>query len=268
MKYIDKYESLIKEYEKKKYTRFDIINEFIEEIENSVTSKEELIETIYNINDVLNWHGYDVKFQNFLSNKEYENDDYIDLVLNSTKSIYKTEELIKYLKHVSDSRLSLQSLNRLKIAFLIELKLLPNDNKIINENKNKTLYDLYYLNYKNEEIKNIIESTFINLGINNIKEYYMQFKVDLEYLLYTINFSKSKSKPYMKINTIKVALNICPKDYYIWDDKIYYEENISKYIVTYLKLLDKKVAKEIKNKYKDYIEYINDNGYKLLYNLI
>lgn len=141
MKYIDKYESLLKENEKNKKTRFEIINNFIEEIENSVTSKEELIDTIYDINDVFIWNGYNIKFQNILSKKEYENDDYIDLVLNSTKSIYKTEELIKYLKYVSDSRLSLQTLNRLKIAFLIELKLLPNDNKIINENKNKTLYD-------------------------------------------------------------------------------------------------------------------------------
>ena len=64
MKYIDKYESLLKENEKYKKTRFEIINKFIEEIENSVTSKEELIDTIYDINDVFIWNGYNIKFQN------------------------------------------------------------------------------------------------------------------------------------------------------------------------------------------------------------
>ena len=68
MKYIDKYESLLKENEKNKKTRFEIINKFIEEIANDLGYKDKLtwdeIQSVYIPNGLSNTIMKQQEFQN------------------------------------------------------------------------------------------------------------------------------------------------------------------------------------------------------------
>ena len=54
----------------------------------------------------------------------------------------------------------------------------------------------------------------------------------------------------------------------MWNDKIYFSEDIHKNLVKYLALIDKKESERIVNKYKDSIHLLDDTGYKLLFNML
>ena len=144
-----------------------------------------------------------------------DNEEYYELVHNASKSLNKTIELIKYLDYTNSLRISLMSLDKLKIKYLVDLELLPNDNEVINNNLNEKFYDLYFKNYLNIEFRTILEEVFPYIGIRFYDTHQERFRIDMEYLLYSIHFVDD-SKTYKKINTIKVALDICPKDYFIY----------------------------------------------------
>ena len=42
---------------------------------------------------------------------------------------------------------------------------------------------------------------------------YMQFRLANEYLLWTITKNDKSASSYLKVNSIKVALSICPREY-------------------------------------------------------
>ena len=98
----------------------------------------------------------------------------------------------------------------------------------------------------------------------------MEFRLDIEYLLYTIKFSYTSKDYYKKINTLKAALNITPVIIYEWDDnKVYYYKNIAKYFNDCFKYIDKDEIESIKKKYdSSFIEYVDNTGYKLLFMLL
>lgn len=267
MNKLTKFDNYLKSFESNEFDQKTIIHKLIKVLAYS-KDYNEYIENMYNINDLLYWYGY--PFQFLVPNKEKEK-DYIEEFVTSlkgvSKSVNSTQKLVGFLNKERDYRLTLSSLQRLKTSFLIDLKILPSNNEIINENKDKKFYDLYFLNYNNLELREILDSSFKLLGLDYIECDYMRFRIDMEYVLYSINF-KEKSQTYKRINTIKVGLNICPRKYYIWDDKIYYNEQIALYINKYLKQLDKKVIQEYKIKYKNIIDDLDDTGYKLLFNML
>ena len=267
MSNIKKYEQYIKNFEANNFTQQEIIDKFIKVLAYS-RDFDEYVSNMYDINDVLNWNGYHYQF--VVPRKEgtaYKNIDYVNKIEKITMSKNKTKELIMYLNEVSDYRLTLSSLQRLKIEFLMELDILPKDNDIINQYSKRFFYDLYFEHYDNLELRNILDNSFIKLGLKWIECDYMRFRMDMEYVLYSMNFNE-KYETYKRINTIKVGLNICPRTYFVWNDKNYYNEKIASNINKYLKKLDKDIVKKYKNKYKNCIDNLDDTGYKLLYNML
>lgn len=260
------YENIIKMLEENKQDRKTILKKIIKGLKSS-NDNEELEANIFNVNDALIWNGYNMKFDNFDNEVEFDNEEYYELVHNASKSLNKTIELIKYLDYTNSLRISLMSLDKLKIKYLVDLELLPNDNEVINNNLNEKFYDLYFKNYLNIEFRTILEEVFPYIGIRFYDTHQERFRIDMEYLLYSIHFVDD-SKTYKKINTIKVALDICPKDYFIYEDKVHYDTKIDKNLKSYLKLLNKEIIEMLKQKYIEEIDYIMDSGYKLLFNLI
>jgi len=255
------YEKYIIFMEKKKATENDIIQGLIKLLKQSETFEED----IYDVNDILNGYGYSSKFITpKKNNKKFIVDEYKELIKDASKSKSKTIELIKYIKDINDYRLSLATLFRLKIRHLIQIELLPNDNEIINKDLSKDLYNLYFENYNNENIKKIIESIFPELGINYCNFDYMIFRLDMELLLW--NISTKEKGAYLKANSLRVYFEITPIEYYCWNDKEpYYNKPNLKNIIEYLKLIDKDKIEYIKEKYQDYIDDMDNTGYKALY---
>ena len=97
---------------------------------------------------------------------------------------------------------------------------------------------------------------------------YMQFRLANEYLLWTITKNDKSASSYLKVNSIKVALSICPREYLWFNGKEYYKKNMHKNLVKYLALIDKNEIKRIKEKYGYLEETDYDTGYKLLFNLV
>lgn len=250
------------ELEKLKLEEHEIIEQCIELAEECKYNRE----MILTINECLDERGY--RYQLMVPNTDreiFDNEKYFSLVKNASKSTNKTLDLVNYLHSIEDSRLILVSLHCLKVSRLIKLSLIP-DTNFYKEHENDNLYDLFFTYYQQEDIFNELCSTLKNIGLKYINEDFMRFRLDMEYLIYSMR-KKDKSKDlFKKQNTIRVAFAIAPKTFFINDDKIYYDQKISKKIITYMKLIDKTLIKEMEKKYAQSIENIEtQNGYKILY---
>ncbi len=263
---------LISRWEEEKLTQEEIINRLTKLIEKDINNKE----LRYDINDCLYWKGYSYQFETIKEERKvFEKEEYDNLTLNLSKSkSSKTREFIIYLANMNDTRLTLNSLHFIKVSKLIELSAIDLSNPYFDKYKNDNLYNLYMSFFriegmKEKEAKDRIEEILEQMGMNYISVPYMQFRMHMEYLLSTISNNKKIANGYIKANSIKVAFSICPKEYLFVHGKKYYSDDIHKTLVKYLSLIDKNEMKRIKELYKDEADIIdNDNGYKLLFNML
>ena len=264
----------------------NIIYELISDWEEDNTSEEIIVKRLadsileypksnelrFNINDALYQKGYSHQVELILDKIEpFDIDVFLDYKSQCGKSQVKTIEFIGYLYKMYRTSLSLYSLQFIKVKHLVNAGIFKHNSNYLKEHINDYLDDFYYRLYKQEyehesDLKKYCECFFKNIGIEYFDEY-IKFKCKVEYLLWTIKDSK-QSLAYYKINTIKVAFNILPADYVTFGDKKHYNTNLSKYIIKYLSLIDKKEINRIfKNKTikAPLLEY---TGYKLLYNML
>lgn len=254
---------------------FDIFEKELHFTENQIFEKcNSLIKEhkfdrdyMFDLNDTLNSRGYSFQYDvPPLKNKDFNNEEYCSLIENVTKSKDKTEKFIQYLNDVNDFRLSFCSLHALKTKFLVELNILPKNNKYINENLNSNLRDLFFNSYFKNEY-NIILPCLEKVGISYPTLNYMIFRIDMEFLLWSLE-QNDKSKGYIKTNTIKIAFNIAPKNYFIRNDKSFYDEQFANKLNSFLKLINKDYLDFVKYQWDKRIDQIDDTGYKLFYKIL
>lgn len=264
---------LVTKWEHEKRTEKEIIKKF----SDLIMSNKDDIDLYFDINDALHWKGYSYQFAIPKEEKyEWDSEEYAELVTNVTKSKEKTKELCIYLSEMDLSTLTISSLHFIKMKHLINLGVYHNVEPlkpIIDMN----IYDAYMMCYSDKYddilidkkyIKTVIEKFLMQIGLQYIDLDYMQFRMEMEYLLWTITQTDKTKDAYKKINTIKVAFCIADKEYFMWNDKIYFSEDIHKNLVKYLSYIDKNEAKKIYDKYKDSIHLLDDTGYKLLFNML
>lgn len=268
---IEDVDDLVTSWEEKNMTEEEIVDGCLK----LLYREDATMELFYNINDVLNWKGYSYQFRvPDAPHKEFDSEEYGEIVSQCSKSKQKTLELIKYLHDCNEWRLTLNSLHFIKMSMLFELGILPKfpDEALMKYMCQYNLYDFYMSLFeaKHEEnpIKIALEKWFETIGLSFCRMDYMQFRLANEYLLWTITKNDKTSSSYLKVNSIKVALSICPREYLCFNGKEYYNKNMHKNLVKYLALIDKNEIKRIKDKY-GYLEEVDyDTGYKLLFNLI
>lgn len=224
---------------------------------------------MWSINDVVNNRGYCFQFEvPSKPKRKFVPEEYVSLITNVSKSKNKTEELIKLLVEINDHRLIFASIHALKVKFLIELGILPNNNGWINSKTSYSFRDLLFESFESEnDAYDLILDAAEKIGLEYIRFSYMKFWLDMEWLLWTIEDNDIR-KGHIKVNTIKVAFGIAPRIYFERGDKKYYDPAFSKKLNSYLKLVDKNVLDHIKENYKDSVEPTRMWGYSLLYNVL
>lgn len=259
---IQKIVDLISSWEKEKQTEYKIVQNCIVLIKNSNYSRD----FIFDVNDALRHKGYCYQFMTPKKAISLIDEEYFLLTSQTSKSLKKTEKLIEYLKSANDFRISFASLHCLRIQNLILLGYLSNAS-LFNSLEKENVYNVYFSNYqKNLEIQNEIENFFDQIGIHYLYTSSYQFKVDMEYLLWSMNKKDHTKKLFIKQNTIRVAFSITPKEVYEAKEKVYYDENIVLHLISYLKLIDKSAIQAMKTKYESIIESIDvENGYIILF---
>lgn len=227
------------------------------------------IDYMWAINDAVNNRGYCFQFEvPSKKSKKFNYDEYNELITNTSKSKNKTQELIKFLNGIRDDRLTFISLHALKTKYLIELGILPSNNEWINTRSGENFRDLMFESLSTEEEQySIVMDAAEKIGIEYIRLSYMQFWLDMEWLLWTIEKADPR-KGHIKVNTIKVAFGITPKLYLERGDKKYYDPSFSKKLNGYLKLIDKDLLKKVKDHYKDSPEQERPWGYSLLFKVL
>ena len=261
--YVDEIEALFDLYEEEHLTEKEIFQRTIE----LVISHEFEKDYMYDLNDTLFNRGYSFQFDVKREKLKFDSETYYNLITNVTKSKDKTNQLITYLREVGDRRLTLSSIHLLKIRYLIDLEYLPNDNDLINQSRNMSLKDFFNLNFYNKEIKNMIIKLFTKLGILYAELNFDLFAIEVEHLLWTIE-RDDNNYGYLKVNTLKVALNIAPKEYFEKDGKQYYNPKFSKVTKDYLKLIDKNEISKIKARWGSDGYETDNSGYRLLYKIL
>lgn len=221
------------------------------------------------INDAVNNRGYCFQFE--VPSKKKSTFDpfvYVSLITNASKSKNKTQDLINYLRDINDHRLIFVSIHALKVKLLIELGLLPANNEWINARSGESFRDLVFESFDTEGNEySLVMDAAEKIGLEYIRLSYMQFWLDMEWLLWTIEKADPR-KGHIKVNTIKVAFGIAPRQYLERGDKKYYDISFSKKLNNYLKMIDKTVLAHIKEKYKNSIEPTREYGYSLLFNVL
>lgn len=267
-------QNFIKYAQKEKVDEKTIVNFLSGIIESNLDDKD----VYYEVNNALYQNGYSFRFE-YIPKKEYliefDHIEYRKKVNQVTKSNKKTLELAKYLWEHNNWRLSLFSLQFLKIARLISIKALP-DIEALRNIDFLSVYDAYmsclsnYVLFDNYEIvKKELEKFMEYIGIRDANEEYMRFRLDLEYLLWTIK-DKNFDADYKKINTIRIGFSLLPIQYINWyegNDK-YYNPNIHKVIVKYLQQIHQKEKQRIIKKYESFVDELDNTGYKLLFNML
>lgn len=287
------YLEFLKYLESQRVSEKEIINVLEQRLIECNWDKDEC----YSINDALMWQGYKYRFNPLRSNyKHFDRFEYASLVHGIGKSLNQTLKLMQYLREVHDFRLTLSSMHFIKIKYLIQAGLMNVDNPLLDDFCNSDLYNTYFtcVSHLNDEkydhlLRHIQKNIFPLMG----EEYahqdfdYKNFQLDMEYLLYTISLNDDKDA-YKRINTLKVALNINNPEWHVWGvDKLktntlqtkkereksiekgtYYYKNIVKEFIPSLSKIDKVIAKSIAEKYKNFYEDFQDDGYKVLYMLI
>ena len=259
MDYITLIERLFDNFEAQRLSE----DEILERSQNLVKCHKDDKEYLYTLNDTLYNRGYAFQFAIKNDKPKFDGDVYESLTGNVTKSKAKTQALIDYLAQLSNHILTLASMYLLKVRHLIDLGYLPDDNDTINAQANLTLQDLLFENYFDKAVKHAVQEALARMGIPDIYGGYNEFRLDVEYLLWTID--KSKGAGYMKINTVKVALNIAPRQFFEREGKPYYYPSTAKEAKKFIKLIDGDAVAKIKARWGESgYETISD-GYKLLY---
>ena len=261
--YVDEIEALFDLYEEQRLTEKDIFERCIELVIKHEFNKDYM----YDLNDTLYNRGYSFQFDVNRNKVKFDVEEYGLLITNVSKSKDKTKSLIEYLDKINDQRLTLASIHMLKVKHLIELGYLPNDNNVINDNNKLSLKDLFFIYYSNKEIHDIVIEALSRIGIEYAMLEYFDFIFDIEYLLWSIE-EKDKNYGYLKSNTLKVALNIAPKEYFEKDGKQYYNPKFSKVTKEYIKLIDKVKINQIKDKWGPEGYETIQTGHRLLYKLL
>ena len=253
---------LISSWENEKQSEHKIIENCIVLIQKNNYSCDYILA----INDALRKKGYSYQFMSLAYNRSIIDSSFFDLTSQPTKSLQKTKDLITYLSKTNDFRVSFACLHCLKVQNLMILNFLPS-NPFFESLKKENIYNAYFSNYQNNsEVQKHIEDFFNLIGIHYLSSSSFRFKMDMEYLLWTMNKKDHSKTLYIKQNTIRVAFNISPKEIFETKNKLYYEENIASFLVSYLKLIDKSAISFMKEKYKNIIEELDiDNGYKILF---
>ena len=259
---IEKIIESISSWEKEKQTEHKIVQNCLILIRNANYSRD----LIFDVNDALSQKGYHYQFMTTKKQAPIIQDDYFYLTSQTSKSLTKTKSLIEYLKFTNDSRISFASLHCLKIRNLILLGLLPSSSFFTSLEKENIL-NVYFSIYQQDlEAQKTIEDFFDQIGIHYLSLPSYRFKVDMEYLLWTMNKKDHTKKLYLKQNTIRIAFSIMPKALFEIEDKKYYDENIALHLFAYLRLIDKKETLLMKEKYAQSIESLKiENGYKILF---
>lgn len=263
--YIDELEAIFDIYEAERLTEGEIFQRAIELVKKHKFDRDYM----FDLNDTIFNRGYSFQFVvPKLDSEKFDLKKYETLCLNVGKSQEKTENLISYLKDVNDFRLGLASIHMLKVKYLISLGYLPDNIEFINNNSNLDLRALLFKSYEYDlEAKAIIIESLEYFGIPYPTLEYMEFRLDVEYLLWTIE-RNDPSRGYLKVNTLKIALNIAPKEYYSRYNKKYYNEKFSKVTKEYLKLIDQKCINTIKSRWGKDGYTVDGTGYRLLYQLL
>ena len=266
MNYVGEIEALFDTYEDNHLTEAEIFGRCID----LVLKQNKDRDYMFDINDTLFNRGYSFQFDvPPLDRKEFNQDDYVALSSQSTKSKDKTKDLIDYLRSIHDFRLTFASMHMLKVDYLISLGYLPSDNEYINNRKGFTLRELLYRSYEeNLEAKAIIVKALEKLGVLYSGYEEMEFKLDLEYLLWTIERDEKGKESYKKVNTLKVAFNLAPKEYFIRDGKLYYNPRLSKVTKDYLKCINQKCINVIKDWWGEEGYSLDGTGYAVFYQLL
>lgn len=154
------------------------------------------------------------------------------------------------------------------MKFLIELGILPNSNTWIKAREGENFRDLMFESLsEGKEIYDLILDAAEKVSLEYIRLSYMQFWLDMEYLLWTIEKVDPRNG-HIKVNTIKVAFGIVPKIFLERGNKKYYDVAFSKKLNKYLKLIDKDLLKTMKEVYKNSPEQDRPWGYSLLFKVL
>ncbi len=266
MNYVNELEALFDIYESEHLTESEIYGRSI----NLVLKHNQDRDYMYDINDTLYNRGYSFQFDVPPMNRvEFNQEDYVALCSQATKSKEKTDELICYLRGVEDYRLTFASLHMLKVSYLMSLGYLPLDNEYICKREIWTLRDILYRSYEEDlEAKDILIKALTKIGVPYADYTYIEFKLDLEYLLWTIERDEHGKESFKKVNTLKVALNLAPKEFFIREDKCYYNPRLSKVTKEYLKCIDQKCINTIKEWWGEEGYSLDGTGYAVFYQLL
>lgn len=257
--YVNLIEKLFDHFEKEKLTEQEIFDKCV----NLVINRKCDPDYTWDLNDTLYNRGYSFQFEVPRISADFDSKTYENLSSQVTKSKAKTKALVDYLIQINDHRLTLASLHMLKVQHLIDLGYMTDD-AALEGCKNLTLRELLYGNYHNETIKNIAKSALENVGFIDAKLQYNDFRIDMEYLLWTIE-REDKKYGHLKINTIKVALEIAPKEFFEKDGKLYYNVNTAKESKKYIKLIDREAIQKMKSKWGEQGYETLRDGYRLLH---
>ena len=224
---------------------------------------------MWSINDEVLERGYSFRF-NIPSKREeeFDQDKYVSLITNASKSQERTKNLIDYLNRVKDDRLTFISLHALKTKYLMDLGILSNACQWINDRETKNFRELLFESLStNDEQYSLIMDAAEKIGLEYIRASYWQFWLDMEWLLWTIEKADPR-KGHIKVTTIKVAFGITPRAYLERGDKKYYDQSFSRKLNGYLKLIDKDLISIVKDHWKDSTEPDRPWGYSLLFKVL
>jgi len=217
---------------------------------------------IHEINDELYRRGYNSKFLVKKNKSVFEANVYFSLLHNAFRSSSNTKKLIDYLHGVDDYRLAFMSWQSIKVKYLVDLGYLPKENYYINSTLSvKEMFFDYYSkdDSKFEDFYRLLE----NIGISYPDLDYNKFRYDMEYLLWS--YEKNQSAGDIKTNTVKLVLNMTPKEYLINGDKKLFNEKLSLKVKDYLKAININRIKRVISKWPNY--YDDNTGYTLLYRI-
>ena len=251
-------EELIRYYEKQGMTEEDILDM----IAQLVMHCDSDIDLMYELNDIVYQMGYSFEFDVPRTKRELDLEKFAELSTQTVKSKAKTESIIDHIRYMGDHRLTFATWHMLKLKHLIDLYYME-DSDLLTD-KNLTLRDVFMQNYDNKEIRAIVRDALSELGMPYAWKEHNDFRLDLEYLLWTIE-KKEPNYGYKKVNTIKVALEMAPNIYFERGDIKYYYADKLKEAKKFIKIIDKDAVATVKAKWGEKgFEQLND-GYQLFY---
>lgn len=264
MSYYDECTTLLDLYEQQKLPTGEILKRTIE----IVKLKNYDPDFMHDLNDALLDYGYPFQYDVRLERKEFNKEEYYSLCGNTTKSLDKTIDLVDYLRAVSDSRLTMASIHMLKVKYLLEIGIIENPTSYVLDHQNSNIRDLLFTSFsENFASSQCLIEALTRLGYRYALQDYALFRIDLEYMLWLIECVEP-NYGYLKVNTLKVCLNIAPKEFFERGEKTYYNESLSKVTKEYLRLIDKDIIRMLVEEWGEEGNPYDKTGYQVLYKLL